>query len=51
MLKLPPNVNPYDPFKLFSQFFTDDIMDKLVAWINKYAELYLLDKDKEYLCL
>ena len=29
--KLPPNVNPHDPFELFSQFFTDDIMDKLMA--------------------
>ena len=29
--KLPPNVNPHDPFELFSQFFTDNIMDKLVA--------------------
>jgi len=27
---LPPNVNTHDPFKLFSLFFIDEIMDKLV---------------------
>ena len=27
---LPPNVNTHDPVKLFSLFFIDEIMDKLV---------------------
>ena len=37
---LPPTLNRHDPFAIFSQFFTGKIMDKLVEWINKYAELY-----------
>ena len=28
---LPSSVNTYDPFKLFSLFFIDEIMDKLIA--------------------
>jgi len=48
ILKLPSNVNIHDPFKLFSLFFIDKIIDKLV---NKYAELYSLNKEKEHLCL
>jgi Transposase IS4 len=44
---LPSNVKTHDPFELFSLFFTDEIMDKLVEWINKHAELYLLDEDAE----
>ena len=48
LLNLPPNINTHDPFKLFSLFFTDKIIDKLVEWINKHAELYPLDKDNEY---
>jgi hypothetical protein len=47
LLNLPSNVKTHDPFKLFSLFFIDKIMDKLIEWINKYAELYLLDKDAE----
>ena len=51
LLKLLSNVDIHDPFELFSFFFTDEIMDKLVAWTNKYIELYPLEKEKEYLCL
>jgi len=32
-----------DPFAIFSQFFIDEIMDKLVEWTNKYAELHPLN--------
>jgi hypothetical protein len=49
LLNLPPGVDTYDSFKLFKLFFIDEIMDKLVAWTNEYAELYLLDEDKEYI--
>ena len=45
---LPPNVNTHDPFKLFSLFFTDEIMDKLVEWTNEHAELYPLDEEAEH---
>ena len=44
-----PNVDTHDPFKLFSLFFADEIMDKLIEWTNKHAELYPLDKKAEYL--
>jgi Transposase IS4 len=50
-LNLPPNIDPHNPFNLFSLFFTDNIIDKLVEWTNKYVELYPLDKDKENLRL
>jgi len=46
---LPSNVNIHDPFELFSLFFIDKIIDKLVEWINKHEELYPLDKEKEHL--
>jgi len=39
---LPPYNNPHDAFAIFKLFFTDEILDKLVEWTNKYAELYLL---------
>ena len=37
---LPPTLDRHDPFAIFSQFFTSEIMDKLVGWTNKYAELH-----------
>jgi hypothetical protein len=46
---LPPNVDTHDPFRLFSLFFIDKIIDKLIEWINKYAELYPLDEEKAHL--
>ena len=48
LLNLPFNINPHDPFRVFSLFFTDKIMDKFVEWTNKYAELYPPDKEKEH---
>jgi hypothetical protein len=45
-LNLPPNINLHNPFQLFSLFFIDKIMDKLVEWINKYIKLYLIPKEK-----
>jgi len=43
------NVNIYNPFELFRPFFTNKIMDKLIEWTNKHAELYPLDKEAEHL--
>ena len=37
---LPPTLDRNDPFAIFSQFFTSEIIDKLVEWTNKYAELH-----------
>ena len=36
---LPSNVNLGSPFKLFSLFFTEEYMDKIVTWTNKFIEL------------
>ena len=47
MLNLLPDIDLHNPFNLFSLFFINDIIDKLVEWMNKHIELYLLDKDKE----
>ena len=49
LLNLPYCVDLYNPFKLFNLFFIEEVIDKLVEWINKHAELYLLDKEIEYL--
>jgi hypothetical protein len=43
---LPPDVDPHNPFQLFSLFFTEEIMDKLVEWTNEYAELHPTPKEK-----
>ena len=48
-LNLPPMLNQDNPFTIFSQFFTSKIINKLVKWINKYAELYLLNNIGEKL--
>ena len=48
LLNLPPNINTHNPFKLFSLFFTDEIIDKLVEWTNKHTELYPSDKDNKH---
>ena len=37
---LPLTLDRNDPFAIFSQFFTSEIMDKLAEWTNKYAELH-----------
>jgi hypothetical protein len=56
-LNLPPYIDPYDAFAIFKLFFTDKILDKLIEWTNKYAELYLLRrillpicKEESYTC-
>ena len=51
LLNLPPNINIYNPFKLFSLFFIDKIIDKLIEQTNKHVELYPLDKDNKHLRL
>jgi len=37
---LPPYLDPHDALGIFKLFFTDEIMDKLVEWTNKYAALH-----------
>ena len=44
---LSSNVDIRNPFELFRPSFTDEIIDKLVEWINKHAELYPLYKEAE----
>jgi hypothetical protein len=43
---LPPNIDRFDPFAIFKLFFTNEIMDKLTEWTNKYAELYPTEETK-----
>ena len=45
---LPLDVDQHNPYKLFSLFFTEDIINKLVEWTNKYTELYPLYKETEH---
>ena len=35
---LPPNIKQSNPFAIFSQFFTNKIMDQLAEWTNIYIE-------------
>ena len=42
---VPFGTDIHDPFKLFSLFFTDELMDKLVEWTNKHTELYPPDEE------
>jgi hypothetical protein len=56
-LNLPPYIDSYDAFAIFKLLFTDKILDKLIEWTNKYAELYLLRrillpicKEESYTC-
>ena len=48
LLNLPLDVDQYDPYKLFSLFFIEDIINKLMEWINKYVELYPSYKETEH---
>ena len=45
---LPPNLDLYDPLAIFKLFFTDEIMDKLAEWTNKYTELYPAEEKVKY---
>ena len=51
LLNPPPNINIYNPFKLFSPFFIDKIIDKFIEQTNKYIKLHPLDKDNKHLYL
>ena len=39
-LNLPPDLNISDAFMIFSLFFIEDIIDKLIKWTNEFIELY-----------
>ena len=42
---LPPDVEQSNPFAIFNQFFTDEIMEQLAEWTNKYAEQQREDQE------
>ena len=48
LLNLPLDVDQHNPYKLFSLFFIEDIINKLIEWTNKHTELYLLYKETEH---
>ena len=43
---LPSGVEQSNPFAIFSQFFTDKVMEQLVDWTYKYAEQRLKGKEQ-----
>ena len=43
---LPSNINNSDPLQLFKLFFTDEIMDQLIQYTNRNAELHQTSKNK-----
>ena len=47
--KLLVYINNQDPVQLFKLFQTDELMDQLMEYINKNAELYLIAKEKDFL--
>ena len=48
-LNLPLDLDLYDPLAIFKLFFTNKIIEKLAEWINKYAELYPIEEDAEFI--
>jgi hypothetical protein len=48
-LNLPPDLYLYDPLAIFKLFFTNKIIEKLMEWINKYAELYPVEEDAKFI--
>ena len=44
---LPHNVDPGDAYGIFKLFFTDELLDKLVDFTNRYAELHPTPEDKQ----
>ena len=45
-LNLPYNINLGDAYSIFKLFFTNELLNKLINFTNKYIELYLILKDK-----
>ena len=48
-LNLPLNLNIYDLLAIFKLFFTNNIIDKLTEWTNKYVELYPAEEEAEFI--
>ena len=46
--KLPADINNTDPLQLFKLFWTDKWINRLVKYINRNAELYLVLKNKDF---
>ena len=44
---LPHNVDPGDAYGIFKLFFTDELLNELVNFTNRYAELHLTLEDKQ----
>ena len=47
-LKLPANIDNKDPRQLFQLFWTDEIINQLVEYTNRNAELHPALEDKEF---
>jgi Transposase IS4 len=46
--KLPAYINNQDPAQLFRLFWTDELMDQLVEYTNKNAELHPIAEEKDF---
>ena len=46
--KLPENIDNKDPAQLFRLFWTDELLNQLVEYTNKNAELHPAPEDKEF---
>ena len=44
--KLPPYVNPGDPYDIFKLLLTDKLLDMLMEYINRNAELHPTPEEK-----
>jgi len=42
---IPTSLNQHNPLALFRLFFTDEIVEKMVAWMNKYTKAHPFTAD------
>jgi len=47
---LPADVDLHDPYQIFKLFWTDELLNMLAEYTNKYMELHLTPEDKERAC-
>ena len=45
---LPDNINNKDPWQLFKLFWMDELINRLIKYINKNAKLHLPSEDKDF---
>jgi hypothetical protein len=43
---IPSSLDRHNPLAVFKLFFTEEIIDKMVEWINKYIATHFIPKEK-----